>query len=416
MLPPQLTKLLDAARARYGARADRVAGYLFQTDPLADNLLEAWAERRKPPGHSAAPVESKLYDDEKLFDKALQKGHAAFPEASFSAEFREFFRYIEEVPHWVDSKLLELGGNTYLRCGAMPALVLGVGCLPLAYLSEIGNKPLAYTGKLKRWAPRRLNKTGEFFLDSCTEGSLLPFGSAWRHTVKVRKMHAQMRRNLLYYDPERPPRRPWRVTDWGQPINQLYLAGTGLLFSVMSLVYLRRLGFHFSAREGEAVLHLWRYASYLLGIEPELVCATEKDGLNLVDMVLDLSSTPDNDSRELIDALMEKALPALMAPRPGQGLVRRCLGRIGNALVSPLGLGSDAGRTRFSYGLSQCLLGRHADGLNYPKTLWRYTAPVLIRSVIAPLELCRRCVPGGTRLATYLGRAWFSRIITKTQE
>jgi ER-bound oxygenase mpaB/B'/Rubber oxygenase, catalytic domain len=406
MAPLRDSSQIHAARLKYGRRADRVVEHLFQADDLADRVLESFSERRRQGSEYTRT-------DADMFKKALHEGIGVVqPSSGVPTALRDLFNQVEETPLWLDQNLLELGARTYLRCGAMTGLVLGCCCLPLAYRSAIGNKPLAYTRKLVDRAGRRLGKTGGFFLATCTPAALLPHGPAWRKTVEVRMQHAQMRRLLR--------QTTWKLEDWGQPINQLHLAGTGLLFSVNLLRHLRQLGFHFSAEESEGVMHLWRYSGYLMGIKPELLCATETEGRNFVEMVLHLTGTPDEDSRKLTQALMESALPEMMetalpwlaSPRENPeapatlGWLGRRLAGAGHGLARLFGLGDRAGRVRFCYGLSHGLLGNHALELNYPKSLWRYTAPALLWSVIAPLETCRRFVPGATRLATFLGHKW----------
>jgi hypothetical protein len=83
-------------------------------------------------------------------------------------------------------------------------------------------------------------------------------------------MHAQIRR-LLRASPR------WDGTAWGDPINQVDMAGTVLLFSLVLVDGLRMLGFRIGRQECEDVLHLWRVAGWVLGVEPELLCATEPE-------------------------------------------------------------------------------------------------------------------------------------------
>jgi ER-bound oxygenase mpaB/B'/Rubber oxygenase, catalytic domain len=158
---------------------------------------------------------------------------------------------------------------------------------------------------------------------------------------------------------------------------------------------LRKLGFHFSAAESEGVMHLWRYAGYLVGIAPELLRTTETEGANLCNLVLDLSGAPDQHSVELTRVLMQDAMPAPM--EASLSWLMRVTG-----LISSEGLHKRLGR--FCFGLSHGLLGDElASELKYPPTRWRYTAPLLLRLLIRPLEACRRLLPGGTRLASKVG-------------
>jgi ER-bound oxygenase mpaB/B'/Rubber oxygenase, catalytic domain len=55
------------------------------------------------------------------------------------------------------------------------------------------------------------------------------------------------------------------------------------MFSAGVLDGLSRLGYRFSQVEREALVHLWRYAGYLLGVDPELLIADEFEGNRLLD-------------------------------------------------------------------------------------------------------------------------------------
>ena len=213
--------------------------------------------------------------------------------------------------------------------------------------------------------------------------------------------HAQMRRVLRQAANKDTGKWWWEANQWGMPINQMDLAATSLLFSVSQLRHLRRVGFHFTAAESEGVMHLWRYAGHLLGVVPDLLCATEAKGRGLQRLLFDAYDGPDEDSIRLIQALMKTAVPALLAAGLPQFLGAR--------------VRSDAFKghlSQFCYGLSHGILGREfAESLGYPPTAWRYTAPALLCSVVAPLEVCRRFVPGGTRWAARLGHFHLRRMM-----
>jgi hypothetical protein len=58
------------------------------------------------------------------------------------------------------------------------------------------------------------------------------------------------------------------------------------------------------------------------------------------------------------------------------------------------------------------MLGRQvAEELQYPDTIWRHTAPLLLRLMIFPMELCRRLVPWGTSLACWYGQKQIERLL-----
>jgi hypothetical protein len=395
MFPTRYTNLVDV-RKKHGHRADKIAAYFLQADPLADDVVALFAQL--PPGRG-----------QQMLNRALEEGIGAVGQAPEA--LRKLFAQLEDVPLWLDRKLLDLGARTHLRCGVVGGIVLACCCLPLAYRSGVGNKPLVQTRKFLDLSIGRLSATHRFFIETCTPGGLKRHSLGWKLTVQVRLRHAMMRRHL-----RRLPTKPWKQNEWGHPINQVDLAATRLLFCVSLLQYLRQVGFHFTARESEGVMHLWRYSGYLLGIAPELLCSTETEGRRLLALLLDLAGTPDPDSVELTQSLMKRAVPVLMAAALSRlvpfGKARhkhklpRALGHARHGL-SRLLLGLAGGLdqlTDFSYGLSHGLLGsRTASELQYPWTVWRYTAPVLLRSIITPLEMCRRFIPGATDFAFGFG-------------
>src|SRR5690606_30065619 len=100
----------------------------------------------------------------------------------------------------------------------------------------------------------------------------------------------------------------WQTSLWGEPINQLDMSGTLLLFSTVALDGLRKFGFTITPEESESLIQLWRYAGYLLGVDPELLAATERESIELLEMIHATSADPDEDSRALVRALMEVPL------------------------------------------------------------------------------------------------------------
>lgn len=352
-------RFTDAARQRYGERADQYRSYLFQTDPMADAVVAAMAALPAGQGH-------------RLLDTALNQGIDAAPDAP--SELRDLFAQLDEVPFWVNWEQLDLGGAAFLRSGLFGILTVGLVSLPLSYSSPAGNKPLIFSGQLIRRAPRRLGETGRFIYLTSQLGALRRFGDGFKATVKVRLMHAQVRRLLKQSG-------RWDANQWGEPINQAYLAATNLILSVVLLDGMRSFGLRFAHAEREALMQLWRYSGYLSGIAPELLCATENEARRMLEMVLELDGPPDDDSRALINALM----------------------LVGHAT----GFKEADWLKQLCYGISYSLIGEvRARALGYPRTWRRWIVPAL-RPVISTVDLVRSLAPGGRRLVDALGaRSW----------
>jgi hypothetical protein len=352
-------RFTDAARQRYGKRADQYRGYLFRTDPLADAVVAAMAELPGGQGH-------------RLVDAALNHGIDAVPNAP--AAMRDLFAQLDEIPFWVNWEQLDLGGAVFLRSGLFGVLTVGLVSLPLSYSSPAGNKPLVFSGQLIKHAPRRLGETARFVYLTSQPGALRRFGDGFKATVKVRLMHAQVRRLLKQSG-------RWDTDRWGEPINQAYLSATNLILSVVLLDGMRSFGLRCTHSERDALMQLWRYSGYLTGVAPELLCASENEARRMLEMVLELDGPPDNDSRALINALM---------------LVGHVSGfKEANWL------------TQLCYGISYALIGEErARALGYPRTWRRWIVPVL-RPIISTIDLVRSLAPGGRRLVDAIGvRGW----------
>ena len=358
---------VEAARRVYGGRVDTLGAFLSKTDPLAEAVVAAFSE--------LAPGKGK-----KLLDQALDEGIGAVPSAPKALV--RLFEAIEAVPFWVDREQLDLGGATLLRCGFLGLSVLAAGSLPLSYLASGGNKALTFSRRLVEMAPRRLVDTMRFHLETCLPGGLERGSEGFKTTIRVRLVHAQMRR-ILWASGR------WDAAAWGAPLNQSDTAGTNVLFSAYPLRWLRRLGYHFTPEESDAVVQLWRYSGHLLGIDPVLLSATEAEAHRLGAIVEATWGPPDDDSRALIHAL-RGAMAGLMAARFPKSPTSPFLPK--PALASEFW----STLTRF------CLGDAVLDQLGIPKSPARVLLPVM-RAAVAQGEALRRRSPRGTELALRMG-------------
>jgi hypothetical protein len=134
------------------------------------------------------------------------------------------------------------------------------------------------------------------------------------------------------------------------------------------------------------VIQLWRNSGYLLGVDEELLCASEPEARWLVELACFSTNEPDQHSRELLDALFE------------------------SRFQTPIG-GLRWPMATYK-GLARELVGDDlADRLGLPRT-WH--GPLLlagVRTIVPILELTRRIVPGMNALATAVGDQLWSRLL-----
>jgi hypothetical protein len=357
------------ARRRFGERLDRLAPYLTRVDPLADAVVEAF---------SALPPAEGF----RLLERALAGGIGAVPGAP--APLRALFEHVDRVPFWVDWAAVERGGLAFLRAGMLGGLVLGLESLVLGYASPGGNKPLVFSGRLQEQAPRRLAETSRFVHAVSQAGGLRRSGDGFAITVKVRVMHAQVRR-LLWQSGR------WRAGAWGEPVNQHDMIATILLFSVAMLDGFDKLGYRFSPRESDDLVHLWRYVGHLMGVEGDLLPASRAEALETAAMIRATQGPPDDDARTLVAALLSGPLRGVRTEAELRA-VQRCLPVI--------------------HGICRALLGDElADQLAVPRSPWARALPAL-RPLASAAALAHRLPLFGDLALDQGDRYWKTTVST----
>jgi hypothetical protein len=266
-----------------------LASALGRSDPAADDVMAAFDGL--PPGQGF-----------QLLDRALRTDIRAVPEAPRA--LHALFAELERVPSWVDWPRLDRGGAVVLRAGAAAGIVLGMKSLILGYASPGGNKPLVFSGRLQEQASRRLAETCRFVQAVSRPRGMYRHGDGFAITLKVRLMHAQVRRLI-----HRSGR--WQPQRWGHPVNQHDMLATMILFSAALIDGLRQLGYGVTDEEAEDVIHLWRYVGLVIGVEQALLPATYPEAMQLANLIRESQGEPDDDARALVRALFDARLAVI---------------------------------------------------------------------------------------------------------
>jgi ER-bound oxygenase mpaB/B'/Rubber oxygenase, catalytic domain len=323
---PRRMHRLAEARERFDDLSERLVPYLDRKDPLADAVVASLAET----------VASRRQE---LIEAALD---GDFKDAT--APLRELCLSAHEVPPWVDWPRLGRAHAVFVRPGLLGGLTLGLRSLVHGYAAPAGNKPLAFSGRLKQRADRRLAETGKFITAVTALDGLRPGAVGWQLALKVRLMHAEVRRLVLASG-------RWSHPDWSEPINQHDMLATILLFSNVFIDGIRLLGVQVTEAEADDYQHLFRWVGELMGVAPELLPATHAEAKRLSEFILLTQGPPDDDSRELVSALLDGPLRLATTPRERrraehQVAISRglCRSLIGDELADALGLERDAHR------------------------------------------------------------------------
>lgn len=269
-------------------RWQKLGNGLLQGDTLADNVVDWMHDYGMKSGRG-------------LFERALRNGidSLSTQEQQAAQPLTTFFQEIEAIPAWLDKDLLALGGRVIDRCHPVSYYVLRNAGLMAGYLSSDLNKPLIMTGLLKNGANRRVSQTMKWFSDCVNPEGLERNGEGFSSTIHVRLLHALVRKRLDQH-------KEWDHADMGLPINQTDMIATWLAFSVVFLAGARAMGVIISPKEAKAVMHLWRYACWLMGVDEEWLTDDEEVGRKLLFHTLATYRGPDENSRQLGRALMEE--------------------------------------------------------------------------------------------------------------
>ncbi|MBX3203701.1 MAG: DUF2236 domain-containing protein [Labilithrix sp.] len=357
---------LEAARQRFGSRVDRLGRHLWDSDVPADRVITAMDGMGKGEGW-----------------RLLERGLRGEPIREAPLAMRELLEAAAHVPAWVDWSTCDRGGALLMRAGALGGAVLGARSLVLGYASPGGNKPLVFSGRLKAQAARRLNETARFVQAVCRPAGMRPFAEGWQITLKVRLIHAQVRKMILSSG-------RWDAAAWGHPANQHDLAGTTLLFSAAIIDGLRKLGMHIPADDADAYIHLWRWVGRTIGVHSDVLPASEPEAMRLADLIELTMGEPDQDSRDLTRALFEAAFDGCDTKRKLREAERNVM--FGRLVCREL-IGDEL-----------------ADKLDVPRQPMRYAMPMMKR-VITAASRFTRAVPFGERSAVAVGTHYWDRVV-----
>lgn len=269
---------------------------LNEGDPLADAVVE-WL-------HDYGVKEGRV-----LIEKVIARGVDSLTadEQANAAPLMAFMANAEERPEWLNDDLLALGSRVLDRVHPVSYYVLRDAALMAGYLSSDLNKPLLMTGALKGGASRRVAQTMKWFADCAKRDGLERWGDGFRSTLHVRLLHAMFRSSLYKHA-------DWDADDMGLPINQTDMVATWLGFSVVFLGGARLMGVPFTKQESKAVMHLWKYACWLMGVNEKWLSDSETDARRLLFHIFGTYRGPNESSRQMGKALMGE-VPQIPFPR-----------------------------------------------------------------------------------------------------
>ena len=150
-----------------------------------------------------------------------------------------------------------------MRHAPLVFLSLLGGALIESFAVARGAKVLAATGRLERETRKRVYETASMVRDLFLPGGLSTNGKGTEALVRVRLLHAWVRRHLRD--------RGFAEDSFGAPINQADMLHTLLLFSHVIIHGMARLGAQVKKEDRASWAAMWRYAGYLSGVDEQLL-------------------------------------------------------------------------------------------------------------------------------------------------
>ncbi|MBJ7332345.1 MAG: DUF2236 domain-containing protein [Solirubrobacteraceae bacterium] len=348
--PSRLGDVEAAKRHHDPALVDRIIAATYASDDPADALVARFSQL---PGGAGW----------RMLDTALSHGIDAVDDAP--AELAPVLAGAVTTPDWVDLDLVDKGTVAWWRVGGpLQLLALTSGSLAYGYSTSFA-RPLLMTGRLKQMAPRRLGETANWVVTATRPGGLRPGAKGLHDTVRIRLVHALVRKHLLSTG-------EWDVPNWGVPMSIADTMATGTIgFFLYPVRGLQDFGVRFSNDELEAITHLWMYINFLMGVPREELPTSFAEAEAWGDAASELEDVDIEDAHLLVDSLLFDGLA------------------YDRVLPKPI-----AQAARVSVGHGMAAVARHwmgdplADDLRIPNTQMRRIIPVL-RALISFRERMR---------------------------
>ena len=208
----------------------------------------------------------------------------------------------ESIPEWVDWNAIEKGAELCRKASLNSLMTLRDYSLMGGYDYAYLNKPLIFTGALKKGAVKRLSDTLEFWVKVTRKNALKPLGEGYKYCLKTRLIHSYSRAMIKKNSPN------WNFDKWGEPINTWDMCATYIGFSLVFLHGLHKLKIEISPEEEHGHFQLWKYVGYLIGIPAEFLPNSKKEATEQFYLWTAIQPPADQDSVMLAKSLLDENL------------------------------------------------------------------------------------------------------------
>ena len=254
-------------------------------DPVMDALVEEIA---------SLPRE----DIHRYIDAGMQEDHVGLQEAPQAV--RDFFIHSPlPDPEWLDHSAFGPGVRAFQRnsVAILSAFVTGVLIDGFATLIS---KSFVQTGRIFDNGVWRLKQNNRHQVEIFFPLGLERQGDGWKLSVRIRFVHAQVRRLLAQTE-------EWEHDAWGVPISSANLGYAVACFAARSVKHSEMLGATYTAEERASFHAVWRYAGYLMGIPESILFTNESDAIDMYRIGSLCEPPPTTDAILMTNALINSA-------------------------------------------------------------------------------------------------------------
>ncbi|MYB38025.1 MAG: DUF2236 domain-containing protein [Gammaproteobacteria bacterium] len=253
---------------------------------------------------------------------------------------RHFFEDAIGVPSWVDFQSHAPAVRAF-NLNAATMLVAFVAGVLIEGFSTLISKSFVTTGRVltPQSARRRLMQNNRQLMEVFYPGGLDQEGDGWKLSMRVRFVHARVRHLIANSG-------AWDAEEFGTPISAAHLGLALTVFSMRLLDHAARVGAVFNDEEQAGVMHVWRYAGYVMGVPIDMLYEDREHARRIHKLAHICEPPPQPDAATMANALIG-AIP-LTAGIEGARQQRKVI--------------------KLAYRLSRALIGHElADQLRFPE-------------------------------------------------
>ena len=298
------------------ARTDNpgvAANYVKHTligDPSADAVIEALAPFDQMQVH-------------RFIHAGMERQEDVLREAP--SVLGDFFERISVPPSWFDPTKLLPGMLAYHQNSDLFIAAHVAGVLVEGFATTI-SKPFFMTGRLTDHGLRRLQQNNRHLIEICMPGGLERHGDGWKLSVRIRLIHARIRRMLRNSE-------EWDVDAQGTPISAAQMAFASSAFSALLLEKCETLGGGLDEVARDSFMDIWRYTAWLFGVPEEILFRNYDEAMELCRVGFMIEPPPDLESILMANGLINSAPLIVGAVGPARRRFVKFVYRISRALI-----------------------------------------------------------------------------------